>query len=247
MLHKYASLIVDTTLHSEKQQIRHSRNQHSDHSIERIISIIFMALSRHLINITIKGIFVYVLRRRAIQPGNPLLSTNINYANVLACTNGAFSLSQCTSVQSIVSVVAAEAFNVLQAVAIFGGVNSDEDLHDVAVWQPHSSHANPSLIRSESEILIQKPEGLPMSLAETIEPPFCTAPGSGGGPIPELPTALSQPATAQDVHMVQPVNFEIPLPGTGSSLSSMQKPVTGPVDPPVQISNPGTHESATLQ
>lgn len=99
----------------------------------------------------------------------------------------------------------------LQALVIFGGVNSDEDLHDVAVWRPHSSQASSTLIRTESEILIQKPEGLPMTLAETIDPSVFTG-SSGGQVLPlEPPTATSHPSTAQIIP---------PAPQLGDLLSS---------------------------
>lgn len=61
---------------------------------------------------------------------------------------------------------------------VFGGVNSDEDLNDVALWKPVLSERKLSLPRNESEVLIHRPQGLRSTGAETIAgDPFNSARG----------------------------------------------------------------------
>lgn len=61
---------------------------------------------------------------------------------------------------------------------VFGGVNSDEDLNDVALWKPVLGERKLSLPRNASEVLIQRPEGIPSTGAETIlGEPFSSASG----------------------------------------------------------------------
>ena len=99
---------------------------------------------------------------------------------------------------------------------MFGGVNSDEDLNDVALWKPVPRERKLSLPRNASEVLIQRPEGLRSSGAKTIVGnPFSSTSGidlsstTSKGVTMEQSTGLSEPLV-------------IPLPGTEAPFPAIQ-------------------------